>query len=198
VQAQLGIIPGHGIIDISEIAHQAPARYAYVPRGRRIDFKNSKGGTIMKNVGIATVSLVLLTGAPVFAAPSNDLPDQPQAQIADGIQYLSGGFGVDERQTLQQEAKGDNLELSFALLNKRYLGGANLIIKDSKGTNVFEGASEGPLFYAKLPEGKYTVAATAEGKTLTQVVHVPAKGQARVFFAWPSADESSNYDTASN
>ena len=152
----------------------------------------------MNSIGIATVGLVFLTGAPVFAAPARDFSGQPQAQVADAIQYLSGGFGVDERQALQQKAKGDNLELSFALLNKRYLGGANLIIKDSKGTDIFEGASDGPLFYAKLPEGKYTVAATAEGKTLTQVVHVPAKGQARVFFAWPSAEEPSNYDTASN
>ena len=106
-----------------------------------------------------------------------------------GGSYVSGGFGMDERARLRSIAKGENLELSFALRNKEYLDGANVRIKNSKGATVLETVSEGPLFYATLPAGAYTVSATALGKTLTQNVQVPTKGQARVYFAWNASNE---------
>jgi hypothetical protein len=145
----------------------------------------------MNRIAIAAAGLVLLAATPVVAASANDVPDNPQVQFEHGIPYISGGFGIDERQTLLEEAKDDNLELSFALRNKDYLGGANVLIKDSKGNNVIETTSDGPLLFAKLPAGAYTVEATAEGRTLTQVAHVPAKGRARLFFAWPSKESAS-------
>jgi hypothetical protein len=151
----------------------------------------------MNKIAIATVGLYLFTGGAVFAASSSDVADQPQVHVAVGIPYISGGVGVDERETLRQRGSNDNLELSFALRNKQYLGGADVVIKDSKGNKIFEAASGGPLLYARLPQGTYTVEATADGKTLTQAVHVPAKGQARVFFAWPGAQETRDYRTAS-
>ena len=114
---------------------------------------------------------------------------QPQVKSASGIPYVSGGFGVEERENLRAMSKDDNLELSFALQNKHYLGGANVLIKDSRGRDVLEAVSDGPLFFAQLPEGTYTVEATTSGKTLKQIVHVPDKGQARVYFAWTSVEE---------
>jgi hypothetical protein len=150
----------------------------------------------MNRIAIATIGLFLFTGG-LVAASSNDIPDQSRVQVAGGIPYISGGFGVDERETIRQQAKDDNLELSFALRDKEYLGGADVVIKDSKGNNVLEAVSDGPLFFAELPEGTYTVEATGEGKTLAQAVHVPAKGLARLFFAWPEARESGNYSLAS-
>ena len=111
-------------------------------------------------------------------------------KTSNGVSYLSGGFGEDERERLRSIAGGDNLELSFALQSKEYLGGANVLIKDAKGNNVLEAVSGGPLFLADLPAGSYTVEATAMGKTLKQAVHVPSKGHARVYFAWNSAGEA--------
>jgi hypothetical protein len=101
-----------------------------------------------------------------------------------GIPYVSGGFGIEERHAMATVGRKDNLELSFALQNKEYLGGAEVLIKDDRGNKVLETASDGPLFFAKLPEGKYTVMATALGRTLTRVVDVPDKGQARLYFTW--------------
>ena len=104
-----------------------------------------------------------------------------------GIPYVSGGFGIEERHAVATMGRKDNLELSFALQNKEYLGGAEVLIKDSKGNKVLEAASDGPLFFTKLPEGKYTVMATALGRTLTRDVDIPNKGQARLYFAWGNA-----------
>ena len=146
----------------------------------------------MKKILIGTVGLFFAAAGPVFAASSMELADsQLQVKTANGIPYVSGGFGVEERENLRAMSKDDNLELSIALQNKHYLGGANVLIKDSRGRDVLRAVSDGPLFLAQLPEGTYTVEATTSGKTLKQAVHVPAKGQARVYFAWRSEEPAS-------
>jgi hypothetical protein len=136
----------------------------------------------MKKILIQTVGLFLFTAAPLFAGSSTE--SQMQVKTDKGIPYVSGGFGVDERENLRAMSKSDNLELSFALQNKDYLGGAAIAIKDRNGKEILGAISDGPLFFAKLPEGIYTVDATAMGKTLEQTIHVPSKGQAQLYFAW--------------
>ena len=91
---------------------------------------------------------------------------------------------MDERDQLRTMTNGYNLQLSFALQSGDYLGGANVEIRDSRGKTVFEGVADGPLFFAKLPSGKYTIEATAEGKIIAPVAQAPAQGQTHVYFAW--------------
>lgn len=114
--------------------------------------------------------------------------DRPEAQSYKGVPYISGGVGSDERATLNTMAKKDNLELSFALRNKDYLGGAKVLIKDAKDRVVLQATSNGPLFYTRLPEGAYTVLATANGKTQIHKVRIRDKGRTMVFFAWKKAN----------
>ena len=143
----------------------------------------------MKKVVIGTVGLLLFATAPMFVASAKESPT-PQLKIEHGIPYVSGGFGVEERENLLKMTRGDNLGLSFALQNKQYLGGANVAIKDSKGRDVLTAISNGPLFFAKLPAGTYTVEATARGKTETQIAHVPASGQDRLYFTWKPVEQA--------
>ena len=131
---------------------------------------------------IAPILLVL--GATSFSSATEVSPDKPEVQTYHGISFVSGGFGLEERAALRRMGSQDNLELSFALRNDEYLGGAKVLIKDERGNKILETESDGPLFYAKLPEGKYVVMATARGRTLTQVAEIPSKGQKRLFFAW--------------
>jgi hypothetical protein len=145
----------------------------------------------MKKIMVGTVGLFLFTVGPVFPGSSTDFSDsQLQVRTYEGIPYVSGGFGMEERKNLRAMSKDDNLELSFALQNKNYLGGAEVLIKDHNGKEVIETVSDGPLFFAKLPEGMYTVEATAMGQTLEQVAHVPSKGQAQLHFAWKESKEN--------
>ena len=138
----------------------------------------------MNKAVIGTLGLFLLA-APVRAGSPTGIAD-PQLQVKEynAVPYISGGFGVDERDQLRAAGNDYNLQLSFALRNGDYLGGANVKIRDGRGTTVFEGTSDGPLFFAKLPPGKYAIDATAEGKTIEQVAQAPAKGQTHVYFAW--------------
>jgi len=138
----------------------------------------------MNKVMIGTVGLLFLAASPVFANPSTDSAAQAEAKTYNSIPYASGGFGADERANLRAMNRTDNLELSFALKNKDYLSGADVIIRDDQGKEILKAPSDGPLFFTKLPAGKYTFEARAEGRTEVQVAQVPAKGQTRLYFAW--------------
>ena len=151
----------------------------------------------MKKILTGTFGLFLVAAGPVFASSSIGLADsQLQVKTENGIPYVSGGFGVDERENLRAMSKDDNLELSFALKNKDYLGGAKVLIKDRNGKEIISAVSDGPLFFAKLPQGTYTVEATAMGQTLKQVARVPVKGETGLYFAWKPAAEAASQTIA--
>jgi len=143
----------------------------------------------MNKLMIGTVGLFIFAASPVFGSSSADSTAQPEAKTYNGIPYVSGGFGVDERENLRVMNKADNLELSFALQNKDYIGGANILIKDDRGKEVLKAISDGPLFFTKLPAGKYTIEATAAGRTEEQLAQVPATGRSHVYFAWKKSKE---------
>ncbi len=137
-----------------------------------------------KIVFVLATQFVFLLGllSPGYSSTSISYPLKTQSYK--GIPYVSGGFGSDEREVLRSLGKEDNLKLTFALKNKDFLGGAKVVIKDNKGKMVLEANSDGPLFFTKLPEGRYTILVTAMGKTLRRVAHVPTKGQTQLHFAW--------------
>jgi hypothetical protein len=142
----------------------------------------------MNKILVGTVGLFLLGASPVFANSSADSVSQPEVRTYNGIPYVSGGFGLEERAKLRAMGKTDNLELSFALKNKDYLSGANVLIKDDQGKEILKAVSDGPLFFTKLPAGKYTIEATAEGRTEEQIAQVPGKGQTRAYFTWKESN----------
>ena len=152
----------------------------------------------MNKLMIGTVGLFIFVASPVFASSLTDSDVQPQAKTYNGIPYLSGGFGVDERASLQGMSKNDNLELSFALKNRDYLSGANVLIKDDRGKEVLKAVSDGPLFFTKLPAGKYTIEATAAGRAEEQIAQVPATGRSRVYFAWKESKEGTQTQATSS
>lgn len=151
----------------------------------------------MKALSLGVTTMALLASAFLSPASAKEATDSLlQTKTYSGISYITGGFGVEERAQLEKRAKGDNLELSFALLNKEYLGGANVVIKNSKGDEILKAASDGPLFFTKLPAGKYTVEATARGRTMTQVAQVTDKGQDRLYFAWARDEKGASQTMA--
>lgn len=93
----------------------------------------------MKKIMVGTVGLFLFAVGPVFPGSSSGFSDsQLQVRTYEGIPYVSGGFGIEERENLRAMSKDDNLELSFALQNKNYLDGAEVLIKNRNGKEVIE------------------------------------------------------------
>ena len=67
----------------------------------------------MKKIVIGTVSVFLLSASPVFANSFTGSDTRPEVQTYNGIPYVSGGFGLEERAELKAMGKTDNLELIF-------------------------------------------------------------------------------------
>lgn len=130
---------------------------------------------------------LLLAAASSLAFPADEACcAAPQAQSANGIAYISGGIGEDERTALTAAAAGYNLKLVFAdRSGGHFLSDVKVGIRNAKGEPVLDAVSDGPWFFVKLPPGSYRVSAAAEDKSLTRGVTV-GKGKAKTLqFAMP-------------
>lgn len=136
----------------------------------------SQKETEMKNKGIV-LSLVAALCLPLYGIASDLLPERQN-----GIQFLSGGIGVEERNAMQAESKVYNLKLSFSLKDGAYIADVKVAI-DSGKKPLVRTNSDGPLFYAKLRPGKYRIAVSYQGKTQTRTVDV-GKSSTNLFFHW--------------
>jgi hypothetical protein len=94
--------------------------------------------------------------------------------------------GLDERVKLEEVGKDKNLKLSFALTTGEYLGKTEVRVRDSSGNTVLEAISQGPLLFATLPAGKYTVQASALGEVRQQDVGLQSGRQMWLRFYWPA------------
>ncbi len=131
--------------------------------------------------GMAVVSafafvLLLLTAASTTAAAA--LVKQKSAQ---GVEFLSGGVGKDERDAMKQHAKAFNAHFVFADSQGHCLSAVAVRITDAKGNAVLETTTQGPWLYANLPAGSYEVAAAFQGKTQKRRIQVGAEPVMSVF-----------------
>lgn len=124
--------------------------------------------------------LVLALGCPA-AAMAGDLAQRtPQ-----GLSYLSGGVGEDERQAMLAVRADYNLRMTFATrVSGEYLADVALAVFDRSGTQVATATSDGPWCYLKLEPGSYRVVATIHGKDLQQTVVIPPNGARELYFYW--------------
>jgi len=117
-----------------------------------------------------------------FSSDLSGLP--PEIKTDKGTTYVSGGVGLDERETLNRIGQDYDLKLGFAEKAGNYLSDVEVVIKDAGSNTILEAVSQGPWFFAKLPAGKYTILATMKGETRQQVVRVTTRGQTALYFYW--------------
>jgi len=102
-----------------------------------------------------------------------------------GILYMSGGIGVDEREAFAAMGKDYSLKLMFALKSKEYLSDIKVEISDRIGKKVLDAVAEGPWFFTNLPPGNYTVTVTMMGKAQQNGVNIgKGKKQTTLRFYW--------------
>jgi hypothetical protein len=107
-----------------------------------------------------------------------------EIQNHQGIAFVTGGVGEEERDFLRTVDKDFNLKLMFAIKEGNYLSDVQVSIRDKKGQPVLEAVANGPFFYANLPPGTYTVAVNGPGQSFQQSVQVTGRKQARLNFYW--------------
>ena len=133
---------------------------------------------------VTAVSLAILLFGLGSWSLAADPPTPPQAKMYQGIPYIRGGVGDEERDLLQTQSREYNVKLTFAAKEGNYLADIPITIVDAQGKKVLEAVAEGPLFYTKLSPGTYTVIAQADGQTHQQKVQVNQQQLAQLLFSW--------------
>jgi hypothetical protein len=122
----------------------------------------------------------LLSLGTSFALPAQSLT----VQTEHGIPYVSGGVSLQERQTLRQMSKDDNVQLIFSAKNRDYLSDVAVRITDAKGHEVFNTVTQGPWLMMKLPAGQYHILATTKGHAQGTTFAVPSSGRSKTYLTW--------------
>jgi hypothetical protein len=125
----------------------------------------------------------------VIARDARSAGGLQQIQSDQGIRYVSGGVGEDERAALDAVSNQFNLRLIFAMQGSgEYLAWVRVNISDTRGGTALAAESHGPWFLVQLPPGEYVVEASAPGQTAQQpqrqTARVDGSHQTRLDFRW--------------
>lgn len=115
---------------------------------------------------------------------------QPAVQEKDGVRFVSGGVGEDERAAMATLRERFNVRVTaFVPKGGNYLAGVVLAVREATGRTVLEATMDGPFLYVALSPGAYALAASFEGKVLNRRFTVPAAGAVDLFLPFddPSA-----------
>jgi hypothetical protein len=118
---------------------------------------------------------------------SMSMSNLPPEHVQGTVVYRSGGIGHDEAAAMRKAEAQYPLSIEFikhAKPTDEHLANVSVTIKDEKGTTELSTISDGPILLAKLPPGKYTIAATDRGLTKMHDVVIAAKKPERVIFDW--------------
>jgi hypothetical protein len=136
----------------------------------------------LRTVQGAVLAAALSAG---FAAPTFAGVALPQPVHTRNVTYISGGIGLGEQQALEAQAKNYDLAITNANKAGDFTTGTRLVIAGKKGRDVLRVAGTGPLFYAKLPPGDYTIRAMNDGQYRTRAVKISAGTTTDVHLIWP-------------
>jgi hypothetical protein len=116
--------------------------------------------------------------------PPEPLALQPQQQ--GNITFVSGGAGDEDRDALRQVENQYNLRLLFAARNGDYLANVAVTLSDARGGAVLDTIAEGPIFYARVPPGRYRLTVSEQGQSQSRNISI-GNGAVRQDFHWASA-----------
>ena len=145
-------------------------------RGRRA---GCKGGALI-------LPALLLGTALLGQAAAGSAANAPGVGSANGAIFVAGGIGETEQAQLAARESEFNLKLVFSLVEGNYVADVAVFVRDSRGAIVVEHVAEGPIFMARLPAGRYRLAATYGGKTLVREVSVNASRLRTEYLRWPA------------
>ena len=127
----------------------------------------------------------LVVAAAVLALPAaaaGTLEVHNQGAVA----FVSGGVGDEEQQALKAMIGRFNLKLTMALTNGEFVSDATVRIRDAQGQVVLDTIADGPLLFAQLKPGTYTVSCSLDGKDIQKTAHLTNGKRQQLVFTWPS------------
>jgi hypothetical protein len=130
--------------------------------------------------GARLVVLAAVLALPAMAAGTLEVHNQG------AVAFVSGGVGHGERQALEAMSGRFNLKLTMALTNRDFVSDASVRIRDAQGQVVLDTVADGPLLFAQLKPGTYTVSCTLDGKEIHKTAQLTSGKQQQLVFTWPS------------
>ena len=137
--------------------------------------------TVGKILSALVLVIAVAMADPYGLARAKDLVIQQQGDVA----YVSGGVG-EEKEALAAASRRFNLKVTMALGSGHFVGDARVLIEDAHGRPVLDTTADGPLLYAQLQPGTYTVHCSLNGKEVRQTAQVGSGGQRAVSCTWPA------------
>lgn len=107
-------------------------------------------------------------------------------EVSNEVSIMYGGIGKPERALMDKYSGDYNLKLVFtALPSNKYLSNVVVNILNKKEQRIIKIISEGPMFFASLMQGIYTVKAVYKGKEkLFKHVEVTKGDQKKINISW--------------
>ncbi len=107
-------------------------------------------------------------------------------EVSNEVSIMYGGIGKPERALMDKYSGDYNLKLVFtALPSNKYLSNVVVNILNKKEQRIIKIISEGPMFFASLIPGIYTVKAVYKGKEkLFKHVEVTKGDQKKINISW--------------
>jgi hypothetical protein len=134
----------------------------------------------MKRLQLTLILPCILFSFQIVAEPM--LKPQAQGEVT----FVSGGVGSDERNAMQAIRADYNLSLLFSVQGTgEYLSEVKVSITDSKGNTFLETVSDGPMLFASLKPGHYTVTAELDGQVAHKKAAIVGNKRTSISFIWP-------------
>lgn len=108
----------------------------------------------------------------------------PEVHQSNGVPWVTGGIGDENRQRTEELGRSMNTELVFAQTRGEFLADVKVDIADANGRPVLTVDAADPLLFANLAPGRYRVAATVDGERIERTIEVPRSGRHTEHFRW--------------
>lgn len=133
----------------------------------------------------ALATPALAGNAPAQSRMLQGIAPAPEVRQENGVEFLTGGVGIDGRAQLEPLVKDMNLQLVFAEKQSgAYLAEVEVVIANSQGEEVLNVRDSDPMVFAGLPPGTYSITAKSSRGTLERQVRVPDSGLRTELFLW--------------
>jgi hypothetical protein len=150
----------------------------------------------MKITGII-FSLALAVALPIGALSADPMPMQDMH--ANDVNYLTGGIGSSEAESMREAAKDYTLEIVFVQKLKgleEFISDVRVQIQDAQKNTVLDVTTEGPFLLVNLPNGRYEITAEFNSDTKQQKVNVGAKKHQKIVFWWPILEQREEVESS--